>query len=302
MAILLAAIVAIMGQSPARPTVPVRPAAPARLPRLDKAESKRVLRDAERQLAQYVLSHPRAPGPLVVRTLPKKGQLSPASYGGQSGGATYVEHRGNPLTDRIATFRCRFKRVAQSDDMIPQEIDASAFVPTIPVRADHAHPTQSYVIVATVNANLGALYPSQPVGVAAKDEELRRLEDSLVNVRASIREIKNYGRSYRGANNRNTSLLKRQERSLKRNINKVKADRGKILGAHRKQLSSLRHEIRLLIPAGIRPVDVPAFFDATVGVISVQWDTRSKIPTFVIYAQLIKSVQLGIDLTLRKVP
>lgn len=294
MAILLAAILVSVGQ------VPVAP--PVRLPPLDKQATKKVLRDAERQLAEYVSTRPPALGPQTIRTVPKSGGLKPASGRQQSFVSTHVEHRGNPLTDRIANFRCRFKMVAQSDDMIPQEMDTSAFGPTIPVRADHANPTQSYVIVASVNANLGALYPSQPVGVAAKDEELRRLEDSLVNVRASIREIKNYGRSYRGANNRNTSLLKRQERSLKRNINKVKADRGKILGAHRKQLSSLRHEIRLLIPAGIRPVDVPAFFDATVGVISVQWDTRARVPTFVIYAQLIKSTKLGIDMTLRKVP
>ncbi len=112
---------------------------------LNKSKSRKLVREAEKQLAAF------------IRSLPEPVFVKP-NYDVEEPESRYLEHRGSPLVGKICEFRCRWEFVTLATDMIPKEADHSEFVPTDPVRDEHSVPTTMRVLTAAIPTSLIRLY------------------------------------------------------------------------------------------------------------------------------------------------
>lgn len=136
---------------------------------LSKSDSRKLVREAEKQLAAFIRA---LPEPVHVRR----------TFDPDQPRSRYLEHRGSPLVGRICEFRCRWEFVTLATDMIAKEADHSEFVPTAPVRPEHEYTEDQRVLSATIRSSLIRLYsfkhmyPKQARSPAARSKAQRRFK------------------------------------------------------------------------------------------------------------------------------
>ena len=230
---------------------------------LSKPDSRKVVREAEKQLAAFIRS---LPEPVFVA--PKHDLDKPKSR--------YLEHRGSPLVGRICEFRCRWEFVTLATDMIAKEGDHSEFVPTDPVRDDHGVATTMRVLTASIPTSLIRLY-------SFKDMFPERAQYAPKTPRSTSR---GRGRS-----------SKSSEKNARQVQRRAKAEHARDMREHDDRVRKLRHQLRLQIMprAKLPDADPPRSFNAIVKIKSVEFERTAKIPTMIIHASLIISADLGIN-------
>lgn len=228
---------------------------------LSKSDSRKLVREAEKQLAAF------------IRALPEPVHV-PNSSSAKKPRSRQLEHRGSPLVGRICEFRCRWEFVTLATDMIAKEGDHSEFVPTDPMREEHGVPSTMRVLTASISTSLIRFY------------SFKKMFPERSRSPSKAPSSRRFGGS--------SSASKDKARENRR---KAKAAHARMMAEHDNRVKKLRHVIRLQIPpdAELPDADPPRSFNAIVKVKSVEFDRMAKIPTMIIHASLIVSEKLGIN-------
>lgn len=274
--------------------IPAQHHAEQTLPPLNKSETSRLIRDAERQLAQFRFQEPRRE---VLR-------LNPTGKAIQNGvpvplrranvrdvdrilerDENIVDHRGNPLIGRICHLRVRHEFTTKEVDAVQMQQDDSAFQPTAPLSPlDHEDDSLSYVLNCTINASMSRFYTFDTIypGAWEKHQEI---------ISRQIETLRNFD-----PGRRRGEAAKAARDSLQDRVKDAKSELGEDLSDHRDEVRALRHQVLIKLPPGIRPpTKMPRYFNAWVKITAVEWDRSALMPTFRMYGNLIESERLNIN-------
>ncbi len=237
-----------------------------KLPPLDKSATRKLLKDAERELAMFAATQRFIPNLKVRPEIAQMMSSNPNLLIVDGISATnelfellpnVTEYKASPLNNRIIELRCKYVATTLADDAIPKEHSDTQFVPTDPVNPDHGIVGDQYIIHATTRNHFSSqLYP---------------FELSFPDITGSRKELNTLRRLY--------------YRELKKLTHRV----------------LLRLPYGWRPPKGLGK-GLKKQFNAQLRVTNTEWDRSLMIPTFTLHAEVIRSEDLGLNIVGKSTP
>jgi len=281
-----------------------------RQPPLDKKETKKLLKEAESQLAAFRKANPlkmnerieqvtetitsREGGKAVVRErvseirIPEKGSRPPQ----------YTDHEGNPLLNRTCHFDVRYDYIISEKELIAKGLSNKLSGQGEP---DDREPEPTRVVVAgKVKASLsryfkiGDIYPELDQEIIEQKKEVSKLEKDLKEKKRKLKGPAPAGTAT--SKQRYYLQLKEEIDKTKTEIKDTKKNIGQTLSDFKKEVKGVYHLVHLFLPEGYAPPDkMPRKFDVNLLTKEVKWDENSAVPYLLIRGDLIKSEDLGLN-------
>ncbi|MCG3138662.1 MAG: hypothetical protein HJJLKODD_02530 [Phycisphaerae bacterium] len=284
-----------------------------RQPALEKSEARKIIREAEKQVAQLARSRPNKTnveydeteeketineydlksGKQITREIvhiirtPKKRKWTPA----------YTLYEGHPLQKRTAIMDMAFKFSQTASDLVKAGYLHAPTASSGP-STDQTSDNQLY-LVSEVDAGLENqwklkdVYPELQEQIEQWRVEVKKFGEQINDYRDEIKSArKKAAAGWQARIEQLEKTIKQTEERRTTTNNRIK----RMESDFKNELAEVKHKIVLKLPDGYAPPGkMPKRFEAVFHVREVRWDENAPLPYFVIYADLVKSEDLGLS-------